>query len=140
MRTIVLFLSAYTSKKRNDLGFKSKVAKPILFEPNLSMQEVQSNGNQTKTFRKILYNSFIGALVGGALAFIALSASPVNALKFGSQGASSLHAGLGIVGFLGSIIWNFLISVLGAIVFGFTTAIGSLIYYSIPKKRKNTGH
>ena len=102
------------------------------------MQEAQLNEKEPKAFRKILSNSLIAALIGGVLAFVVLSASPENALKFGSQGTSSLHGGLGIVGFLGSIIWNFLISVCGALFFGFTTAIGSLIYYSMPRKRKST--
>lgn len=84
-------------------------------------------------FRQILLNSFIAALVGGILSFIFLSASPENALKFGEKNTSSLSGGISAVGFLGSIIWNFVISILGAFLLGFTTAIGSLIYHSFSK-------
>lgn len=101
------------------------------------MQEAQINEKEPKVFRKILSNSFMAAIAGGILSFLFLSASPENALEFGSKGTSALHGGLGLIGFLGSIIWNFLISVFGALFFGFITAIGSLIYYSMPRKRKS---
>ncbi len=101
------------------------------------MQNVQSNGIAPQIFKKILLNSLMAALGGGILAFVVLSASPENALKFGENSSSTLSEGIGIVGFLGSIIWNFVISIFGAVFFGFVTAIGSLIYYSIPKKNKS---
>ncbi len=85
----------------------------------------------SKIFGKIIWNSTVASLIGGTLAFFVLSASPENALKFGAHGGRTLSEGMGLVGFVGSIIWNFVVSVFGALCFGFATAIASLIYYSI---------
>src|SRR5258708_28259769 len=100
------------------------------------MADSQATTAHTKPFRKVLSNSLLAAVVGGILTFLILSGSPEKALNFGSQSSSSLSGGIGIIGFFGTIIWNTLISALGAMFSGFVVAVGSLIFYSLPSHPK----
>jgi hypothetical protein len=88
--------------------------------------------------RKILSNSLLAAIFGGVLTFLFFSISAERAANFASRGSNTLSGGLGVIGVLGTFVWNTFIAIFGALFSGFTVAIGSLIYYSFPRLGKKT--
>lgn len=88
-----------------------------------------------KPSKNILLRSLIAALIGGVLTFIFFTGSLEKALNLGSQSTNSAGAGLGIIAFIGTFIWNIFICTLGALFSGFCTAITLWIYYFISNKK-----